>query len=166
MFCPSCAAKNNVEQKFCRSCGMNLEQTSASLTEQFGGVPDTERKVNSFFNSLGKVAFGGLGGLCVAGLLLLLYSIASKMIFTGDRIVSGILLSLFLIFAALSLVYVIWQESVKDKRSKFATVPQLETDRELSVNRLADGSNFTPTPSVVEGTTESLDVKHKTSQLK
>ncbi|MGB2752233.1 MAG: hypothetical protein WBC19_09265 [Pyrinomonadaceae bacterium] len=145
---------------------MNLEQTSASLTEQFGGVPDTERKVNWFFNSLGKVAFGGFGGISVAGFILLIYTIASKMIFTGDRMVTGILLSLFLIFAALSLVYVIWQESVKDKKSKFATVPQLETDRELSANVLADGSNFTPTPSVVEGTTELLDIKRKTSQLK
>ena len=65
MFCPNCGAKNSSEQKFCRSCGMNLEQTALDLADQFGAVRDvSSQSIDRFFENLGKVAFGGFGTVC------------------------------------------------------------------------------------------------------
>lgn len=37
MFCPNCGEQNSLEQKFCRNCGINLEQTAAFVREQSAG---------------------------------------------------------------------------------------------------------------------------------
>ena len=39
MYCPSCGVNNTSVQKFCRSCGLNLEASSASVLEQ---LPNAE----------------------------------------------------------------------------------------------------------------------------
>src|SRR5690349_9182158 len=35
MFCPNCAAENNPEQNYCRSCGLKLDAIVQAVAEQF-----------------------------------------------------------------------------------------------------------------------------------
>src|SRR5687768_18148948 len=99
MFCPSCGAKNSTEQRFCRSCGMNLEPVAQSLLEQFpgGGDPDLirrERRLERF----GQFAFGGFGLVLVAAVIGLIYTIFTKMVLDGQQPWAGILLIAFILF--------------------------------------------------------------------
>lgn len=166
MFCPNCGAKNSSEQKFCRSCGMNLEQTALDLADQFGAVRDvSSQSIDRFFENLGKVAFGGFGTVLLIGLGFLLYTIFTRFILDGSQVAFGIFLFLFVIFAAMSLSYVIYNEGRKDRRAGIRAEP---TVRDLSVpdtGRLLTKPAEMPIPSVVEDTTDLLHVEAKTRKL-
>ena len=156
MFCPGCGAKNLVEQKFCRSCGVNLEGTTASLLEQFpdGTRSDLQRKEQSL-DRFGSVAFTGFGIVIGVGLLWLLYYIFERMVLSGKQPVPGILLIAFIIFAGLSLGYVFWREHLSEKRSKLGKSPNAELPT-ATTGKLLEEPTFEPVPSVVEHTTELL----------
>jgi hypothetical protein len=169
MFCPNCGAKNLSDQKFCRSCGMNLEQTAVALTEQFGedqGFP--QRKIDRFFENLGKFAFGGFGTVLVIGIGFLIYTIVIQLMLEGTRIAFGVFLILFIVFAALSLTYVIYNEFKKDRKT-------FGNSRALKQAQIVEGVPDTgkllreptdmPIPSVIEDTTDLLHVEARTRKL-
>lgn len=166
MFCPNCGAKNSSEQKFCRSCGMNLEQTALTLAEQFGAVRGvSSQSIDRFFENLGKVAFGGFGGVILVGLGFLLYTIFTRFILDGSRVAFGVFLFLFVIFATMSLSYVIYNEGRKDRKAGKPAEPPV---RELSApdtGRILTEPAEMPIPSVVEETTDLLQVEAKTRKL-
>jgi hypothetical protein len=160
MFCPNCGSTNSTDQKFCRSCGLNLRESADSLLSQipeaaFAELKRQERRLERF----GSIAFTGLGVVLLLGILLVIYSILQKMVFSGENPVGGILLIAFVIFATLSLAYVVFNESLKEKREKLN--PRLESKPAVTAGlrmpaQLADGAEFEPAPTVTEDTTELL----------
>lgn len=169
MFCPNCAAKNSVEQKFCRSCGMNLEETAASLSGQYGS--DFEKSVAGWekvFNTIGKIGFGGFCALVFAGIIGLIYVIIDSMILSGRQPIVGSFIATFIIFAALTLAWVVFNETQKEKKEKRITAPLSPPDtpelEPANTNRLTDGAHI-PTPaSVTENTTNLLPAQKKTGE--
>ena len=167
MFCPSCGAQNNTDQKFCRSCGMNLENSAASLLEQFPskGRADLqleEKRLQRF----GQFAFTGFGIVIGLAILSMIYLIITKVIIAGDQLFGGIMFIAFIVFAGLSLAYVIWQESLKEKRARIAMAPGREITSTEPTGKLLDEGGFEPVPnSVVEDTTELLTTKSRTKKL-
>lgn len=166
MYCPNCASKNSVDQKFCRSCGLNLEQTALSLVEQATGemagkIELSQRKLDRF----GKIAFGGFGVIVLAGIVGLIYTIIMKMVLSGTQPVVGVMLALFVIFAGLALTYVAFNENLKEKREaiKKGRAPA-EIDQPSAATLLSEGYPR-PVPSVTENTTDLLPVKNKTRTL-
>lgn len=157
MFCPNCGANNSTEQKFCRSCGLNLEQTALSLLEQ---VPSAESaailKKERALEKFGNIAFTGLGAAILLGVIGLLYVILTKMVLAGSNPLAGALLMVVIVFAALALVYVFMNESLKERKSKLSPelLKELE-DKRTTGNLLREG-DFEPVPSVTERTTDLL----------
>ena len=167
MYCPNCGQKNYNQQKFCRSCGMNLEQTATALVEQFpSGGPDRLALKEQRLERFGQIAFGGFGVVIVIAILGIIYTIFTNMILAGTQPLAGVILVLFLIFAALTLAYVVFAEELKEKRKKMmknpaAATPTSEPDTNKLLNVPADPS----VASVVEDTTELLPVEKKPREL-
>src|SRR5829696_2733811 len=125
MFCPSCGATNSPDQRFCRGCGMNLELVAQSLLEQFpaashANLEGRERRLEKF----GQVAFGGFIFVLVVAVLGMIYAVLDRMVFSGNNPMVGILLMAFMVFAMLSLLYVIFREDLKEKRKKITSEPR------------------------------------------
>lgn len=164
MFCPSCGTRNSVEQKFCRSCGMNLETSVRSLMEQFpdgarGDLQKQEQRLERF----GTIAFGGFGVVILALVGAIIYKVFTELILGGSNVVLGIFAIAFLIFAMLTLAYVVFRESLKEKREKLN--PHLhESLPDAHTAKLPDGAGFGPA-SVTENTTELLPTDAATRKL-
>jgi hypothetical protein len=155
MFCPSCGEQNSLEQKFCRKCGINLEQTAMSVREQVDALGVTKQA--HALEKFGSVAFGGLGVVIGLGTLGIIYAILENMVLSGRRPYAGLLLVAFVIFAALSLTYVFWNEMLKDKRRKLEQNAAPEPEIPRSTGKLSDGATFERVPSVTERTTSLLE---------
>ena len=168
MFCPNCSAKNSTDLRFCRSCGMNLEQISAAISDQYpsGSMIELERREQRL-ERFGWIAFGGFGIVVGVAILGLIGIIISRMILTGSQFWVGILLVAFIIFAALTLTYVFFKEELKEKRKALTKERNAERPAELNVdtNRLLNPPSAGRVASVIEDTTELLPIENKTRQL-
>jgi uncharacterized membrane protein len=166
MFCPNCAANNSTEQKFCRSCGLNLEQTALSLLAQ---IPSAESagllKRQKNLEKFGNIAFGGFGIVLLTAVCAIIYLIFTKVILSGNSVFGGILLIAFIIFAILTLCYVVFNEDLKEKMQKTKPTLNNELVEKLDTAKLLKDKKFEPVPSVIENSTELLYTKNKTSKL-
>ena len=166
MFCPNCGANNATEQRFCRSCGFNLEQTAVSLLEQLPGAETGNLiKKQIALEKFGSIVFGGFGIVVALAVIGMIYWIVVKMVLTGASPVAGILLAAFLIFAALTLSYVVMNESLKEKKAKLSPGLINELEKGENTGKLLEEGNFQPAVSVTENTTEFLYTKNKTRKL-
>lgn len=147
---------------------MNLEQVSAALSEH---VPKnamieldrSEQRLERF----GRIAFGGfiiMVGLAILGIL---YTIVRYMILSGDNPWAGSLMAAFILFAGLTLVYVVFKEDLKEKRKKLAQGPTIEPtiEFEQDTNKLLNQPPAGRVASVIEDTTELLPIENKTRKL-
>ena len=167
MFCPNCGATNSTEQKFCRSCGLNLEKSTESLAEQLPNMESVHLlKQSQFVEKFGNFALSGFGVVILAGVVALIYIIFEKMIFTGANVLAGILLIAFLIFAFLSLIFVFFNESLKEKKAKISPGLSKELTKAKDTGKLLEEKPFEPVPSVTEHSTELLLVENKTQKIK
>jgi uncharacterized membrane protein YvbJ len=168
MFCPNCGANNSTEQKFCRSCGLNLEKSAESLIEQ---IPNAQSenliKQTQLIERFGNFALGGFGIVLVTAVSAIVYVIFEKMILTGANVLTGILLIAFLIFAILSLIFVFFNESLKEKKAKTNPALADELAGAKDTSKLLEEKHFEPSvPSVTENSTELLFAENKTRKIK
>lgn len=136
---------------------MNLETSAASLREQFPNSARTglERE-EKLHRRLGQVAFTGFAIVIDVALLAFIYFILTTMVLSGERPWFGIFLIAFIVFAGLSLAYVIWNESIKEKRQKLQHTPAPAALPGQPTGKLLNESTVEPVPSVVEDTTKLL----------
>lgn len=166
MFCPNCGANNTTEQKFCRSCGLNLEVSAASLLEQ---IPSAETaklvKRERHLEKFGNFAFGGFGVVVATSVAALVYLIFTKMVLSGENVFAGILLMAFMIFSALTLAWVMFNEDLKERKQKRNPTLKNELAKAPDTDKLLEEKPFEPAASVTENTTDLLPVENKTRKF-
>jgi uncharacterized membrane protein len=166
MFCPSCGANNSTEQKFCRTCGMNLESVAESLLSQFPNAQQaTLQKQEKMLERFGTYVFGGFAVMVGLGALSLIIGVIFAMVVSGIDPVKGILFALFLTFASLALSYVFLNEVLKEKRKKLKATTATALSPARETGKLLETGSFEPIPSIVEDTTNLLPVESRTRKL-
>lgn len=145
---------------------MNLADIASSFLQQFpGGRIDGLQKQERLLERFGMLAFGGFGLVLLTAIGALIYLIITRMILTGVNFWSGILLVAFIVFATLTLYYVLLRESIEEKKKKL-NVHRHETEFAATVETPALGEgSFSPAVSVVENTTDLLPVENKTKRF-
>ncbi|MCU1290578.1 MAG: hypothetical protein JWN60_2807 [Acidobacteria bacterium] len=167
MFCPKCGANNTTEQKFCRLCGLNLEQTSVSLLEQVASVKSAELfKRQRKLEKLGNFTFGGFGLVCLIAVGALIYFVFTRMILSGSNAFFGSLLIAFIVFAGLTLAYVAFEEELKESKQKLNPALLDELPEKRATGNLLKEESIKPAVSVTEDSTELLYAKNNTRKLK
>lgn len=166
MFCPNCGANNSTEQNFCRSCGLNLEQTAASLLEQIPSAESAdllkrERRLEKF----GAIAWTGFEMVLLVAVGGIIYAIITGLILSGKNPLVGALLVAFIVFASLLLAYVFLNEDLKERKRK--TNPSLgdKLQEKRETAKLLEEKPFVPVTSVTENSTELLPIEMKTRKL-
>ena len=167
MYCPNCGANNTTEQNFCRSCGLNLEETAKSLLLQ---IPSAESaKLLRHEKAIERFGNFALGGLGVVGLLAItagIWYLVTKFMVTGTNIFAAILLISFFVFAFLSLIFVIFNEGLKEKKAKFKPAGENELAAPKTTGKRLEEKPFEPIGSIVEDSTKLLAVEIKTKEFK
>jgi hypothetical protein len=155
MHCPNCAKETGIGQKFCRSCGMNLEAVSKALAEHYSnsGIPAIQStQERAAVSGLARRMFLGVAILLAGGLI----GAINGILFDHNRVgqlgsimvvLSGILL------VAYAVISPMWQQPSLTKPSgRAASTNGSETD-ETVTNR-----GLPPIPeSVTDRTTNILE---------
>lgn len=156
MHCPNCGTKTSTEQKFCRSCGLSLDEFARMLTEQ---LPEARARLlerqQRIEHWLGRVS-GALVAMFVCALVV---GVIWGVIMRG-QILSGLLLLAFIIGAVASLSLVYYNEALKEKLGQSAA-PDPALPESAPTGKLLSESHFDPVPSVTERTTDLLAVEER-----
>jgi len=162
MYCPNCGKPNSSEQKYCRACGLNLEDTSRSVTEQLPAALQDQRLAKRR-DLVEKILLGLAGVGITAFVLILISTIISEIIIAKGNVLGGIVFITFLVGMAVALMLVLYRHSLIEASAKRPL--QANDSRETSLppttaRQLAD-PYFEPVPSVTEPTTDLLNTTAK-----
>jgi len=157
MYCPNCGKTNSTAQKFCRSCGFNLEQTRLSLVEQ---QPSGEVEASLQRRQQQVERWLTIAGVSAISVLILgvLWGVIYKIIIVKGEVVEGLGFLGFIIGVVLFAILAWYRDSLRKagKPSLPAAMPRAEDTAEL-----LPATQMEPLPSVTERTTELLGAEKK-----
>jgi cytochrome c biogenesis protein CcdA len=145
---------------------MNLASAAQSLVEQFpsGDQTDmTRREVR--LEKLGNLAFVGFLFVMIFAVLGLLFAILGRLVVSGDNPLMGIAVMVFIIFGMMTLGYVFFRKSLKEKRKKnFTQESESQRVPPAVTARLIEEREFEPVPTITEETTNLLPTPKRNLQ--
>jgi len=166
MFCPNCANKIEIEQKFCRYCGLKIGSIVQIVSEQ---NPDNEfivlQKRKELFDKLGVFALVCFGSI---GFSYLFYKIIYyKMILFGENVMFWSAFAAFIVFGLLAAFFfnypkIFMNEKLSGLKEKMSEAEKNQIGAET--NKLLSESRFEPA-SVTENSTELLHIEQKTRKF-
>ncbi len=167
MFCPNCGTTNSTEQKFCRSCGINLGVIAESLLLQLTTARDAnslkkERSIENF----GNFVFNRAGLVVLIGVILIISGIFLKVILTDNEVSFGISLIVITISMVLIILFVSFDLFVKERKAQINPALTSELTEKKDTGKLLEEKPFEPAQSVTENSTELLSVENKTRKIK
>ncbi|HYH86526.1 MAG TPA: zinc ribbon domain-containing protein [Pyrinomonadaceae bacterium] len=155
MHCPNCGTKTSTEQKFCRACGLSLDELARMLTEQLpearARLLERQQKVERW---LGRVS-GAFVAMFVCAIIV---AVVWGVIIAKGQILGGLLFLAFIIGAVASLSLVYYNESLKEKLGQ-PPAPNPSLPDPAPTGKLLPEPRFEPVPSVTERTTDLLAVE-------
>lgn len=164
MHCPNCGTVTAPEQRFCRSCGLNLEKIAELVAEQLPAMQASSQIDSGKADWRRNAERAGLFILLGAGVIFFLaicWAIVSKIIIARGEYLSGSIFLVLIIALVLGGSLLGLSDSsgtAKQNRtpSKPATLPEAE-----ATARLLSEPELEPVPSVTERTTALIDVDKK-----
>jgi zinc-ribbon domain len=160
MYCPSCGKTNSAEQKFCRACGLQLEQVVQSLVAQLT-APDADKKLAERQNNLDRVIKAVAVGTISLFVGAVLWGIIYSIIIVKGEVLAGSIFLAIIVGILLFGLLMLYRDSLSQNPSKqnSSRPDSLVSD----TAELLSESRYEPVPSVVERTTELLTVNKKDS---
>lgn len=170
MHCPHCGTEASEQQKFCRSCGFNLEKVAQLLTEQLpmvaedqpavdkaadlkGQLRRTERWLSIALTSFFLILAGGVS-----------WGIISKIMIEKGAVWTGLALLLFIASTAITLFFVARREELREALTgRQSPQPTALPPEKSTVKMLAEAQSELA-PSVTEHTTKRL-VAHEVREV-
>jgi hypothetical protein len=165
MYCPNCGNVTSVEQKFCRACGLGLEQIALSLGEQLPARRDESLQVRK--ERLEKLGGGALSIFGLGVLVFLLYAVAQKLLATQGNlltILAIIGLVVMLGCGVLSVILFARAKELGEQANKRQLQPEKNTSRSSTQELLPEGTFEPVPPPVTERTTELLFVEKQSKK--
>jgi hypothetical protein len=161
IFCPNCSAKNKIEQNFCRFCGLNLQETAKSLVAQLEfGKNARELKQLQLIKKLTDYGSVALTIIVSIALAFYVYAVLTKMIFSGERILLGLVLLSMIYQFVMRHIRRLKRNKVKENNDEVNVLSRRET------SKLLEEKPFAPAVSVTEKATELLFLENKTNKLR
>jgi hypothetical protein len=161
MFCPNCGTKNEIKQRFCRSCGIELKEFLQGLSR----LEKLDITNTDWLKKLGVFSLGCFSAAIICLLCVLIFSslrldLGSALVFM--MVLFGIALGWLAIFLFDNYEL---KNALKSTREPENYLPPTHIER-WNTNKELPESSFEPIPSVTEPTTELFfagKVKRKTS---
>jgi ribosomal protein L37E len=117
MFCPNCGKANSTDQKFCRSCGFNLAETTRSVVQQ-RPAGESGYHLNTRKELVEKMLLSILGVGLAGGVAILIWGIITSIILDKGQLLGGLLGIALVLAAAVTLVLVVYRQVLIDKAAK------------------------------------------------
>jgi hypothetical protein len=161
MHCPNCGSDASEDQRFCRSCGLGLEDFSRLLTEKLlsENLPAAPRAVaarNRALQRLGFFLLVGAGAILVGGVF---WGIISEIIISKGEVLGGLLFLIFILAIVIGGLLVTYSSSREQ--------PSGADGRQLkganTAPELASGATPSLQMSVTERTTELIERENRDS---
>jgi hypothetical protein len=159
MHCPICGTKASMNQNFCRSCGMELQEISQLVAKHLFATDPALHPVKSDANKLHRiptVVFSGVVSFIIGVALVVADKLLSR--YDGIGLIGLLLLLAGTLIAVYGVVSTLWraESALRVSLSPAAILPQAEGAG------LASASHLLAKPGVTEHTTQSsVPVVHK-----
>jgi hypothetical protein len=159
MHCPNCGTRSAAEQKFCRSCGLNLEKVAQTLAEQLPTLAPTSAISSELIERRKKIE-RWIAGLCATGgaafVLFLVYGIIYKMMIVKGAVFQGAVFLALLVGFVTALLLVIYREHLQEQAAKASASETHALPQSESTAKLLEEAHAPSFASVTERTTELL----------
>src|SRR5215471_6142717 len=151
MYCPNCGKDNSNEQRFCRSCGLNLQAISQLVVGELSRTNSGESPIQAVRNEPKRLPSPLTYGLLIIVLGLTIALFGKKVLFEDVVGSIGMLIALLGVgLIGLKGIFLMLPESRTPSASR--SLPK----GELPI-KLPAASQFGVQPSVTEQTTRQLD---------